>query len=147
MDIAAPMAVLVLTLVPILPILPLFLFAPPPQYAISTLSSPPLYISLSLLPHIGHLTIKPSDGLGPGIAPYIPCLSHHPLSLFDLTYEWLGPVPGIYPLAIVRPQPPPDIPPSSQQVIKPPLQTNGCLLTLPPALLGTSLCVRYGGTL
>ena len=55
---------------------------------------------LQLLTHVDNLIVDNPGGLGPGTALYIPRLSHHPLGLTDLSYEQLGPVPGIIPLTI-----------------------------------------------
>ena len=131
MDITSPMIALILILVPILSNTPEVLIP----------------ISLYFLPHIIHLIIDPSDGLVPGVALSISCLSHHTLGLINLTYKRFVPVPGVTPLHIGRPCPLTEISASSQQAIYPPLHIYGCLLPLPLDLLGLHPGVQYGGSL
>ena len=128
MDITSPMIALILILVPILSNTPEVLIP----------------ISLYFLPHIIHLIIDPSDGLVPGVALSISCLSHHTLGLINLTYKRFVPVPGVTLLHIGRPCPLTEISASSQQAIYPPLHICGLLLLLPPYLLGIPIAVRYG---
>ena len=60
---------------------------------------------IQILNQIGNLLVETSDDIGPGIALSIPRLSHYPLGPTDLPYEQTGPVPGIVPIPLDRPQP------------------------------------------
>ena len=80
------------------------------------------------------------DGLLTGVALSIPRIFHHTLGLINLPYYQLGPVPGILPLSIGRPQELPKIFPLPQQGIEPPFHLHGRLFLIPLDLLGVPIC-------
>ena len=70
-------------------------------------------------------------------------LSHHPLVFIDLTYDRLGPVPGIVPIPLRRPRALPMIFPLPQQVIEPPFHIHNCIFFLPMDILCVHICARF----
>ena len=84
-----------------------------------------------------------SDGLGPGVTLSLPRLSHYTLGLMNFPYDRLGPVLGIPPLPIGRPQALPNIFPLPKQVIEPPFNLHGRLFLIPPDLPVIPICDRF----
>ena len=83
------------------------------------------------------------DGLLTGVALSTPRIFHHTLGLINLPYYRLGPVPGIFPLSIGRPQELPKIFPLPQQGIEPPFHLHGYIFLLPPDLLVVPICAQF----
>ena len=81
--------------------------------------------------------------LVPIIAFSLPHQSHHNLGFINFPYNWLCPVPDIFPLPLVRPQDLPKMFWLPQQGIDIPLHPHRCIFLIPPDILVVPICAQF----